>query len=421
MNDKELENYVLGQFLFYEQTRALLPRVKPLWFTNELHRTVIEKMIGKYFNNDPIDYISLTDGMTSQRRMEVIMIGQNVSNVANVSQYLPQLEHKYLHKQFVDELAKIDLTQDLKTLMEYTQTIIDQTRYTTINDPVSIHKIVAKTIDNITDAIARGEKLTGKSTGWLSLDRILGGWNAGDLIVMAARPGQGKTALALSLMYDFAKLGGKGLFVSLEMSSEQLAKRYLSLLSQIPNWKIRNAILKDYEVTHICEEANNSNVEFFVDDDPNCSIQQIKGKAKIHKAKYGLDLLIIDYIQLITGTKTNREQEIAEISRNLKLLAKELQITVVVLAQLSRKCEERADKRPMLSDIRESGSVEQDADVVIFPFRPTYYTGEKIEVEEAEIIIGKNRHGECSTIAVEFVGGLTTYRENTTPKINIEF
>jgi replicative DNA helicase len=120
------------------------------------------------------------------------------------------------------------------------------------------------------------------------------------------------------------------------MSSEQLAKRYLSLLADIPNWKIRNANLKEVEVITLCDKVNNSKVEFFVDDDPNCTIQQIKSKAKIHKAKHGLELLVIDYIQLIKGTKQNREQEIAEISRNLKLLAKELQITVIVLAQLSR-------------------------------------------------------------------------------------
>ena len=151
---------------------------------------------------------------------------------------------------------------------------------------------------------------------------------------------------------------------------------------------------------------------FFIDDDADCTIQQIKAKAKIHKARHGLELLVIDYIQLIKGTKQNREQEIAEISRNLKLLAKELGITVIVLAQLSRKCEERADKRPLLSDIRESGSIEQDADVVMFPFRPAYYEQEKPEIEDAELIIAKNRHGECRIIPTNFIGNRTLYREN---------
>lgn len=409
MND--IEDYILGQLLFYEQTRALLPRIKHQWFNKPLHREVIKRMTVAYYSNEPIDYMSLTKGMKHKDRIEVVTIGQNVSNTANVSSYIPKLEALYLQKEFVAQISSIDLTRELPEILAFTQALIDNTKLTTINDPLSIHKVVGQAVDTITRAVERGDKMTGKQTGWVSLDRVLGGWNAGDLIVMAARPGQGKTALALSLMYEFAKIDGKGLFVSLEMSSEQLAKRYLSLLVDIPNWKIRNAILKDYEVTNLCTSVNDSNVEFFVDDDPNCSIQQIKSKAKIHKAKHGLELLIIDYIQLIKGTKQNREQEIAEISRGLKLLAKELQITVIVLAQLSRKCEERQDKRPMLSDIRESGSIEQDADVVMFPFRPAYYSGEKLEVEEAEVIIAKNRHGECQTIPSTFTGSRTMYEE----------
>jgi replicative DNA helicase len=409
--NEQLEDYILGQLLFYEQTRVLLPRMKADWFELPLHRKVIKRMQEKYFDNEPIDYMSLTDGYTKADRMQVIMIGQNVSNVANLSEYLPRLEQKFLHKQFVEQLGKIDLTKSLKELLEYTQTAIDNTRFTSIHDPVSIHKVSAKALDNISEAISRGEAITGKRTGWTLLDKMLGGWNAGDLIVMAARPGMGKTALALSLIYDFGKLGGKGLIISLEMSAEQLAKRYFSLITDIVNWKIRNATLKENELVYLCDSVNRSQVEFFVDEEPNASIQQVKAKAKTHKAKYGLDLLVIDYIQLMKGSKQNREQEIAEISRGLKLLAKELQITVIVLAQLSRKPEDRADKRPMLSDIRESGSIEQDADVVMFPFRPAKYESVQPEIEDAELIISKNRHGECGIILTNYIGNRTMYKE----------
>ena len=412
-----IEEHILGQLLFYPQTRALLPRMKESWFETSLHRQVIKRMIEKYFNNEPIDYMSLTEGMEHKQRVEVIRIGQNVHDVANVSEYIPRLEQKFLHKQFIENLAKIDLTTDLKTLIESTQSVIDNTKFTTIHDPVSIHKISALALDNITEAIKRGETITGKPTGWKSLDRMLGGWNAGDLIVMAARPGMGKTALALSLMYEFCKLDGKGLFISLEMSGEQLAKRYFSLITDILNWKIRNATLREYEVNQLCHAVNTSEVDFYVDEEPNASIQQIKSKAKVHKAKHGLDLLVIDYIQLMKGTKQNREQEIAEISRGLKLLAKELNITVIVLAQLSRKPEERSDKRPLLSDIRESGAIEQDADVVMFPFRPAVYENEKPEIENAELIISKNRHGECGIIDTNYIGGRTMYKENIAPKV----
>ena len=407
-----IEEHILGQLLFYPQTRALLPRIKESWFETRLHRQVIKRMIEKYFNNEPIDYMSLTEGMEHKDRITVIQIGQNVHDVANVSEYIPKLEQKFLHKQFIENLGKIDLTTDLKTLIDATQSVIDNTRFTTIHDPQSVHKISAKALDNITDAIKRGQAITGKATGWSSLDKVLGGWNAGDLIVMAARPGMGKTAMALSLIYEFAKLDGKGLIISLEMSSEQLVKRYFSLITEIMNWKIRNATLKEHEVMELCNAVNTSQVEFFVDDEPNATLNQIKGKAKVHKAKHGLDLLVVDYIQLMKGTKQNREQEIAEISRGLKLLAKELNITIIVLAQLSRKPEERADKRPLLSDIRESGSIEQDADVVMFPFRPAMYMDIKPEIEDAELIIAKNRHGECSVIPTQYIGGRTMYREN---------
>lgn len=415
------EEYVLGQLLFYPETRALLPRMKAEWFENRLYRQVVKTMITNYHANEPIDYMTVTVGMTKQERIHIIEVGQNVHDVANVSAHLPKLEHQYLHKQFIENLAKLDLTKDLKLLMEDAQTLIDNTKFTTINDPISIHKAVGQTLDGISDAIKRGVRITGRPTGWQSLDRILGGWNAGDLIVMAARPGQGKTALGLTFMYEFSKLGGKGLFIGLEMSNDQLAKRFLSLLVDMPNYKIRNASLKENELMQLCEIANNSQVDFFIDDDANCTIGQIKAKAKIHKARHGLELLVIDYIQLIKGSKQNREQEIAEISRNLKLLAKELNITVIVLAQLSRKPEERADKRPLLSDIRESGSIEQDADVVMFPFRPSKYESEQPKVEDAELIIAKNRHGECKVIATTFIGSRTMYTENLAPKIDITF
>jgi replicative DNA helicase len=186
----------------------------------------------------------------------------------------------------------LDLTADLKDILTNMQTMVDNTKFTTINDPVQITSVTNKTVDAIIEAVQRGDKLTGRQTGWAGLDRVLGGWNNGDLIVMAARPGQGKTALALSLMYDFAKIGGKGLFLSLEMSNEQLVKRYLSLITDLANWKIRNANLREFEVHQLINSALNQTVQFFIDDDPNCSIQQIKSKAKIHKAKHGLELLI---------------------------------------------------------------------------------------------------------------------------------
>lgn len=221
----------------------------------------------------------------------------------------------------------------------------------------------------------------------------------------------GKTAMALSLTISTANYG-KVLFMSLEMSSEELAKRYISFFANIENYKIRGGNLKQNEHEHISESLYKLETDFFVDDDAKSTLNDIKAKAQLHKANHGLNVLIIDYLQLVKGTKQNREQEISEISRGLKILAKELKITVICLAQLNRNSEQRADKRPMLSDLRESGAIEQDADLVMFPFRPQYYSQEQSEVEmDAELIIAKNRHGSTCTIPVSFEGKFTRYKE----------
>ena len=221
----------------------------------------------------------------------------------------------------------------------------------------------------------------------------------------------GKTAMALSLTISTSYFG-KVLFMSLEMSSEELSKRYISFFANIENYKIRGGNLKENEHAYISETLYKLPTDFYVDDDAKSTLSDIKAKAQLHKAKHGLNVLIIDYLQLVKGTKQNREQEISEISRGLKILAKELKITVICLAQLNRNSEQRADKRPMLSDLRESGAIEQDADLVMFPFRPQYYSQEQTEVEnDAELIIAKNRHGSTCTIPVSFEGKFTRYKE----------
>ena len=406
------EEYIISQLLWYDSERALLPKMKKEWFTDDFNKKVIDVLTQLYYDNEPIDVVTMGRKFERQEVIRVIQLQQNVYGEPNVQRYLYELEANYLQKKFIDKILAINTTASLNDLISYTQLLIDESQTSSAKDPKSIIKVTNQVVDTIIEGIERGDKITGRQTGWSSLDRTLGGYNRGDLIVLAGRPGMGKTALALTLTKAFAEVGGKALLLSLEMSNEQLAKRYISLIGDIANWKIRNGSLKEHEITYLCDIANNQTTQFFIDDDADCTIQQIKSKAKIHKSRHGLELLVIDYLQLVKGTKQNREQEIAEISRTLKLLAKELQITVIVLAQLSRKCEERADKRPMLSDIRESGSVEQDADVIMFPFRPAYYEqGDKPPIEDSELIIAKNRHGESVTIATQFIGERTEYKQ----------
>jgi replicative DNA helicase len=355
--------------------------------------------------------VTLSKHFTKKEVIEIIKIQQEASGLTNIKTHLQTLEYNYIKRTLVDRLSHLNLSKELDEMVKDLQSILDETTFSTHKEPDSIVKVTNKVVDQIVENSLKGGALTGKQTGWRYLDKYIGGYNEGDLIVVAGRPGMGKTAIALTLTKDFAKYNHKALFLSLEMSNEQLAKRYLSLIGNIENWKIRNGRLEQIEIDKVINTANNQTIEFYIDDDVDTSIAQIKAKAKLHKSRKGLDLLVIDYIQLIKGTKANREQEIAEISRGLKLLAKELKITVIVLAQLSRKSEERQDKRPMLSDLRESGAIEQDADIVMFPFRPAYYDTEKPDVEEAELIIAKNRNGECCTIPTTFEGKLTEYKE----------
>lgn len=412
----KIERMILSNVLFYNDAKHFLPRINKNWFTDPLAIKLIDAMTEMYYNNEAIDYVSLSKHFDRKQVIEIIQLQQEASGIMDLKPHLLQLEYDYIKRQVVAGVLALNIEKDLESLVQDIQKVLDETTFSTHQEPMSIVKVTNKVVDQIVANAEKGGALTGNPTGWQFLDKYIGGYNEGDLIVVAGRPGMGKTAIALTLTKEFAKLGGKALFISLEMSNEQLAKRYISLIGDIANWKIRNGVLKPHEIEEVCNIANNQEIEFFIDDDVDSRIAQIKAKAKLHKARKGLDLLVIDYIQLIKGTKTNREQEVAEISRTLKLLAKELKITVMILAQLSRKSEDRSDKRPMLSDLRESGAIEQDADIVMFPFRPMYYEQDKPEVEDAELIIAKNRNGECVTIPTYFEGRYTIYRENLTPR-----
>lgn len=410
------EDHILSQILFYDELHHYLPKINPQWFEDVRHQKYIKVLTKMYIENKSKDMVQFAKHLTRPELLDMVHLQHRVNGMPRIESHLRIVEYQYIKKQFVLQLQTIDLKLELADLVKQTQDIIDATTFTTLKDPKPIIAQTSAVVEQIIANAKAGTKLTGRPTGWRFLDKYLGGYNIGDLIVMAGRPGMGKTAIALTLVKDFAAVNGKALFLSLEMSNEQLTRRYVSLLAQIANYKMRNGTLSDWDLSTLQTVANQQFIQFFTDDEAVVTVADIRGKAKLHKAKHGLELLVIDYIQLIKGNKVNREQEIADISRNLKLLAKELHITIIVLAQLSRKSEDRADKRPMLSDLRESGAIEQDADIVMFPFRPAYYDKEKPDIEDAELIIGKNRNGECANIPVTFNGALTEYKEDYTDR-----
>lgn len=403
------ESYILGCFLMDKSTHVFLPKIKSFWFEG-WNKEIIEFMQISYLNNTPIDLVSLARQFKG-KAFELSQFTNSYSYSSDLRHYLFELDIEHKKGSLIAKLSKLDTLNTLDVILNDLQKMTTEAQITIEREPLPMSKVTAKVIDDLEQQMKRGEKLMGISTGWRLLDKYIGGWNKGNLIIVAGRPGSGKTAMALSLTIGASQLS-KVLFMSLEMSSEELAKRYISFFANIENYKIRSGNLKVNEHQHIANSLYQLTTDFYVDDDAKSSINDIRAKAQLHKAKHGLNIIIIDYLQLVKGTKPNREQEIAEISRNLKIMAKELGITVICLAQLNRNSEQRADKRPMLSDLRESGSIEQDADVVMFPFRPQYYQQEQTEVEtDAELIVAKNRHGSTITIPVSFEGKFTRYKE----------
>lgn len=296
-------------------------------------------------------------------------------------------------------------------------------------------------------AFRRDGHLSGVSTGMKDLDRIMGGLQSSDLIILAGRPGMGKTALATNIAFNIAKSyefeqladgniktvnGGVVGFFSLEMSCEQLATRIISEQAEIASYKIRRGEVNEYEFGKITQAARDiSRLPLYIDDTGGISITQLSARARRLKRQHGLDLLVVDYLQLLSGSSKkgeNRVQELTEITTGMKALAKELAVPIIALSQLSRQVESRDDKRPQLSDLRESGSIEQDADVVVFVFREEYYVKNKkpkegtpeftswlTEMESvsgrAEVIIGKQRHGPTGTVNLAFEGEFTRFSD----------
>ena len=320
----------------------------------------------------------------------------------------------------------------------------------------SFAEALRQAVDMAAEAYKRDRKLSGIATGLSDLDRMMGGLQSSDLIILAGRPGMGKTALATNMAYNIARAysserqqdgsvkrldGGIVGFFSLEMSSEQLATRVIAEQSGVASYKIRRGEIREDEFGRVADAAREmERIPLYIDQTGGISIAQLTARARRLKRQKGLDVLVVDYLQLLSGAAKkgeNRVQELTEITTGLKALAKELAVPIIALSQLSRQVEQRDDKRPQLSDLRESGSIEQDADVVLFVYREEYYLKNKepkmgtedyfkwqTEMEQvhgrAEVIIGKQRHGPTGTVALHFEAEITRFsnlaREDNLPE-----
>ena len=277
--------------------------------------------------------------------------------------------------------------------------------------------VAEMTINRLGELQNYGDALTGLSTGFRDLDEVTNGLQRSDLILVAARPSMGKTAFTLNIAQNVAIRQDKSVaFFSLEMSKEQLVGRILSSVSEVSSEKLRTGQLQTDDWTRLAKAMEvMGKAPLYIDDTPGLTTQEMRSKLRRLKVEHGLDLIIVDYVQLMqgrsSGNSDNRQQEISEISRNLKLIAREMNVPLIALSQLSRGVESRTDKRPILSDLRESGSLEQDADIVAFLYRDKYYNENSEKGDITEVIIRKHRNGALKTVELMFQGELTRFRD----------
>ena len=424
---KEIEEVVLGALMIEEKAiNDVIDILKDETFYVDAHQRIYRAITFLYQINSPIDILTVSEQLKKTGELDIIggafylvRLTNSVASAGNIETHALILKEKYLRRKLIQictEIAQKSYMEDediFNTLSENITKIDALNAEINKLSQITWYEQVANRAHELKHAAENGYK-TGLISGLESLDRQTLGFQPSDLIILAARPAMGKTALALHIAKEQAKQGMPVGVFSLEMSANQLIDRIFSSETEIDLQTIRKGGLHRDQWSKLDEQTLKV-MEFpmYVCDKGGLSITEIVGIAKGWKLRHDIKALYVDYIQLITGGGTkgqNREQEVSEISRKLKVLAKELNIPVIALSQLSRACEARSDKRPMLSDLRESGAIEQDADMVIFPFRPHYYD-EQANPELCEIIIAKYRNGKTGMVEQRFQGNIQKFSE----------
>lgn len=426
----EAERSVLGASMLSEDALSdVVEVVRPEDFYDQNHKEIYEAILALHRKSAPVDVLTVSEELKS--RNSLTMVGGR-SYVASLSSSTPTTSNAQEYAKIVSEKAAIrrliktaddivtkgyDGGLDANQMMEFAeQGIFEISQSRQKGQYTHIQEALLANIDAIDKASQMEGGLTGITTGFADIDAKTSGLQKSDLIILAARPAMGKTAFALSLARNAAVKGKASVLIfSMEMAKEQLSQRLLSMESKVELQKLKTGKLerRDWDDINVAMDIlSNSNIH--IDDTAGISIMEMKSKCRRLKAEKGLDLVIIDYLQLMNpeGKSDSRTQEISVISRNLKLLARELNCPVLVLSQLSRAPEQRTDHRPMLSDLRESGSIEQDADIVIFLYRDEYYNKETTEKPgECEVIIAKHRSGSTGTIDVSWIERYTQFKD----------
>lgn len=433
----DLEEAVLGALMLEKDAlTTVIDILKPESFYSDAHKEIYLAITELFNNAEPVDMRTVAARLRKNGKLEFVggsyyiaELTSKVSSAANIEYHARVVIEMSIKRELIKVASEIHTdayedTTDVFHLLDKTeQSLFEISEANIRKNYDNMQSLMAQAIHELEERKNHKDGLTGVPSGFSALDRVTSGWQKSDLVIIAARPGMGKTAFVVSALRNAAVDFNHAVAIfSLEMSSVQLVNRLISAEAELESEKIKKGSLADYEWQQLIHKTNKlSKAPIFIDDTPALSILELRAKCRRLKAQHDVQLIVIDYLQLMSGDQSkgggNREQEIASISRALKGIAKELDVPVIALSQLSRAVETRGgDKRPQLSDLRESGSIEQDADMVMFLYRPEYYGITEDEsgmptTGTGEVIIAKHRNGSLENVNLKFIGKFTKFAD----------
>jgi len=431
----EIEEVVLGILLTYpESINDIISILEPEMFYRESHNKIFESCVNVFKKINKVDLFTVTEDLRNNNNLDVIggpvYITGLMTRVASsemIENYALIVKQKYIQREYIRistelQTRAFDDSYDVAELSEYAEMeLLKISGSIHKKEPILLSKLVDGVINTIEKIINREIALTGIPSGFTKMDRVTGGFKNKELIIIAGRPGMGKTALALQLAKNISEFNNSVGFFSLEMSDESLARRYLSNVSGKSNVELLNGKCSIDQLLSTSEQLLKLGI--YIDDTSNISIIELRAKVRKLIMQHHIKAIIVDYLQLMKGEGQSREQEVSSISRGLKAIAKDMDIVVIALSQINRESEARKDKRPQLSDLRESGAIEQDADMVFLLYRPAYYKiesvvsdGNNLNTEGLLIVdIAKNRNGATGEFNLKTNVSVTEIIQETEP------
>lgn len=425
----EAEQAVLGTILLQDQSLIkIVETLEPNDFYRDAHKLIFRAMLHLFENREPHDIITVSNLLKDQNKLDQVGGPAYLASLTDIIPFSGTLVHhahiirqKSVLRKLIQTTSEVAARcyqeqDDIDSLVdEAERTIFEIAQSKKGQGFMPMSTIVPRALDRIEKLFARKEHVTGVATGFTDLDHMTAGFQPSDLIILAGRPSMGKTALAMNMVQHAAIVDKKPVAVfSLEMSMDQLALRMLCSIGRVDSQRVRTGRLNKRDWPNLTRATGIlSNAMIYIDDTPGLSVLDMRAKARRLKSEFNLGMVVIDYLQLMQGRSNseNRTQEISEISRSLKAMAKELDVPVIALSQLNRSLESRPDKRPKLSDLRESGAIEQDADVILFIYREEVYKPAEDNPNRgiAEVIVGKQRNGPIGTVKLTFLAEYTSF------------